>query len=49
MAKTGKHSVGVNHQYCNSVGKQDNCQVSVELVVVMALWPRQWPDGFICR
>ena len=25
--------MGVHHQYCNSVGKQDNCQVSVELVV----------------
>jgi SRSO17 transposase len=52
--KQGDHSVGVSHQYCGAVGKQANCQVSVELVASDGLvaapmggrlyLPQKWMD-----
>jgi SRSO17 transposase len=29
--KQAQHSVGVGRQYCEQLGKQDNCQVAVSL------------------
>jgi len=52
--KQGRDSVGVSHQYCGAVGKEANCQVSVELAVsdgwVVApiggrlYMPKSWTD-----
>ena len=34
--KYGTHSVGVAHQYCGQLGKDDNCQVAVSLSLASA-------------
>jgi SRSO17 transposase len=42
--KKGTHSVGVAHQYCGQLGKQENCQVAVSLSV--ATWNSSLPIAY---
>src|SRR5882757_710105 len=52
--KQGKHSVGVQHQYCGQLGKEANCQVAVSLsianhcaslpVAYRLYLPKEWTD-----
>ena len=54
IAKQGTHSVGVDRQYCGSLGKVDNCQVGVFLAYAKGTratlidkrlyLPREWTD-----
>ena len=54
MPKKGTHSVGVQHQYCGQLGKQENCQVAVSLslanhhaslpVAYQLYLPKSWAD-----
>ncbi len=39
--KKGQHSVGVAGQYCEQVGKQENCRVAVS--VLLATWHASLP------
>ncbi len=43
--KQGRHSVGVQHQYCGHLGKPANCQVAVSLPVAFRLYlPKSWAE-----
>lgn len=54
LPKSGRHSVGVAHQYCGQTGKQDNCRVAVTLSIAThegslpvgfrLYLPREWSD-----
>jgi SRSO17 transposase len=50
VLKKGRHSVGVSRQYAGSIGKVDNCQVAVDLVLTVPDETRNadqvtWPLG----
>ena len=54
LPKQGRHSVGVQHQYCGQLGKQANCQVAVSLslanhwaslpVAYRLYLPKEWAE-----
>jgi SRSO17 transposase len=57
--KQGRHSVGVQHQYCGQLGKQANCQVAVTLslanhhaslpVAYRLYLPKAWAEDSVRR
>jgi SRSO17 transposase len=57
--KQGRHSVGVQHQYCGQLGKQANCQVAVTLslanhhaslpVAYRLYLPKDWTQDSVRR
>jgi SRSO17 transposase len=57
--KQGRHSVGVQHQYCGQLGKQANCQVAVTLsianhhaslpVAYRLYLPKDWAEDDVRR
>src|SRR6202051_3422906 len=57
--KQGRHSVGVQHQYCGQLGKQGNCQVAVTLslanhhaslpVAYRLYLPKDWAEDDVRR